>query len=120
MNPIALSSEQYSLSGIVVSVEAESIMVKDSTNSQDVKVLFTTSTAIIKRVALSDDELAEKMKKWEATVSRNNLTPPPLGVEDQEAEFADLLAGQVVTISAQENVADATQFAAVSVIINSD
>ncbi|MBU2566911.1 hypothetical protein KKG46_05135 [Patescibacteria group bacterium] len=120
INPLALSDEQYSLNGTIVSVDTEKIVIRKSETMEDVTVNISTTTAIIKRVALTQEQLDEKIKNWEKMDDEGVLNPPPLPIDDTTVTSADLIAGQTVLVSAKDNIYGLDSFEATSVVINSD
>ena len=120
INPTALSDNQYSINGMIVKVDKDGIVVRSTDTGNEINVSVASTTAIIKRVALTQEQLDLKRANWNKLDDEGRLKPPPLPIDDTDITFNDLLAGQSVLVSSKDNIYGLDSFAASSIVVNSD
>lgn len=78
-------------------------------------VVISTSTELLVKRNLTDQEMANEMAKWNASSKQE---APPLPFVLEKAELADLSSTSTVTVTAEEDIRYAETFTASRFIIN--
>jgi len=82
-------------------------------------VMISTSTKILSRTPISTEELDKRLAAWRRS-GQQDTTPPPSAYDDEEIDFEDLNAGQMVAITAGEDIRLASSFTATEIIVLSE
>lgn len=128
----AMPADLRSISGAVKSVSGDSIVIKvnsfasASSASSDERTVVAMSSTVIERNKQKDTNVFQKeieaynAKMRSQTTSSTSASPtsPPDPFVHQKITLADVKPGEMVNVTANENIAKAKKFTAVSITIS--